>query len=234
MRIGRNIAITLVCILLGIMLAWQYKSINYNQNVASLQNKRVEELMKELINLQKQNSELRTRLQEIKEENLAYEKARAGDDEAAKLLQNSLDRARVFAGLVPVKGRGLVITLDNNGFATVDDEDVFDLVNELRASGAQAISVNEERIVAMTEIREAGKYIMVNGVQMEAPFVIKAVSDPDKLERSLNIIGGVLDTLKEWSLSVNIKKSEEIVIPAVRDDGTVIRTDMLTPVETAK
>lgn len=238
MRMGRNIALTLVCIILGVMLAWQYKSINYNQNVASFQNKRAEELKDELIRLQNTNNELRTRLQELKEENLAYEQDRAGKNEAGKILQDALEKARIFAGLVDVKGKGVIITLDNNEFATVHEEDIFDVINELRAAGAQAISVmssgNDERIVAMTEIREAGKYIMINGVQMEAPFVIKAISDPDKLERSLTLIDGVIDRLKEWQLKVSIKKSDEIIIPKVRDDGSVIKTDLLSPVEQSK
>jgi uncharacterized protein YlxW (UPF0749 family) len=230
-KIGRNLAITLICIILGIMISWQYRSINYNQNIATFQNKRLEELQDELIKLQKSNNELRTRLQELKDENLTYERNRVGNDEAEKIMQKKLEEARIFGGLVPVKGKGVIITLDNNGYATVTEGDVFDVVNELRAAGAQAISVNDERIVAMSEIRETGKYILINGVQMEAPFVIKAISDPDKLERSLMIIDGVIDRLKDYQLNVSLKKSDEVIIPAVRDDGSIIKTDLLTPVK---
>ena len=53
MKIGRTIAITIVCVILGVMVAWQYKSINYNQNVMIYENRRAEELMEELIRLQK-------------------------------------------------------------------------------------------------------------------------------------------------------------------------------------
>ena len=231
MKIGRNLAITLICVILGTMIAWQYKSINYNQNIATFQNKRLEELQDELIKLQKSNNELRTRLQELKDENMAYERNRVGNDEAEKIMRKKLEEARIFGGLVPVKGKGIIITLDNNGYATVTEGDIFDVVNELRAAGAQAISVNDERIVAMSEIRETGKYILINGVQMEAPFVIKAISDPDKLERSLMIIDGVIDRLKDYQLNVSLKKSDEIIIPAVRDDGSIIKTDLLTPVK---
>lgn len=231
MKIGRNLAITLICIILGIMISWQYRSINYNQNIATFQNKRLEELQDELIKLQKSNNELRTRLQELKDENLAYERNRVGNDEAEKIMQKKLEEARIFGGLVPVKGKGVIITLDNNGYATVTEGDIFDVVNELRAAGAQAISVNDERIVAMSEIRETGKYILINGVKMEAPFVIKAISDPDKLERSLMIIDGVIDRLKDYQLNVSLKKSDEVIIPAVRDDGSIIKTDLLTPVK---
>ncbi len=131
-------------------------------------------------------------------------------------------------------GKGVIVTIDNNEFAKVTESDIFDVVNELRAAGAQAISVNEERIVAMSEIRETGRYILINGVQMEAPFVIKAISDPGNLERSLNMIDGVVDRLKEWQLKVTVKKMDEIIIPKVRDDGSVIKIDMLTPVEPGK
>lgn len=229
MKISRNIAITLVCIILGIMLAWQYKSINYNQTVTNFQNKRAEELMGDLIQLQKNNMELKTRLQELIEENRAYENARAGDDKITNNLKKQLEDARVFAGLTDVKGRGVIVTLDKNEFVNVEDIDILNVINELRAAGAQAISVNEERVVATSEVRQAGRYIMVNGTRMEAPFVIKAISDPDKLERSLKIIGGVIENLENYQLKVSVKKSNDILIPKVRDDGTVIKTDLLTP-----
>jgi uncharacterized protein YlxW (UPF0749 family) len=231
MKLARNIALTMVCIILGVMLAWQYKSINYNRNLTSFQNKRTEELMADLIKLQNENKELRNRLQELKEENLKYERYKTGSDQTAELLRNAVEKARIFAGLTDVKGKGLIVTLDNNEFATVHDEDILDVINELRAAGAQAISVNEERIVAMSEVRQVGKYIMINGKQMEAPFVIKAISDPNELERSLTIIDGVVEKLRDWQLKVTLKKSDEIIIPKVRDDGSVIKTNMLTPVE---
>jgi len=92
--------------------------------------------------------------------------------------------------------------------------------------------VNEERIVAMTEIRNAGQYVIINGKQFKAPFVIKAIADPDDLERSLTLMGGVIESLEEnLGLKVSIKKSEEIIIGKFIDDGTSIKTDLLTTVE---
>ncbi|MGI6778677.1 MAG: DUF881 domain-containing protein [Acetivibrionales bacterium] len=231
MKIARTIALTLICIILGTMIAWQYKSINYNQEALTYQNRRVEELKNELITLQKNNNDLSTRLQELTEENRELENAKAGGDELTQALQKRLDRARVFAGFTDVKGKGIIITIENTEFASVDMYDIFDVINELRAAGAQAISVNDERIVATSEVREAGSYIMINGVQMEAPFVIKAISDPDKLERSLTLIDGIVEKLERWERKVSIKKSDEVIIPKVRDDGSVIKIDLLTPVE---
>jgi len=218
--------------LLGIMLSMQYKSVNYNQAMSSLNNKRIEELKEELIKLQNQKNELQDRYTKLEEENQTYAKVKEGDSEAVQQIKNSLKKARIFAGLETVKGAGLIITLDDNDFVHVEDNDILQIVNELRASGAQAISVNDERIVAMTEIREAGTNIVINGKQFKAPFVIKAIADPDELERSMTFIGGYLDFLtNDLQMNVTLKKSDEIIINKFVDDGTVIRTDLLTPVE---
>ena len=236
MKISRNIALTLVCIILGIMIAWQYKSVNYNQNIASFQSKRTEELMEQLIELQNTNLDMRARLQELQEENRKYESVRAGDTEAVENLKKQLEVARIFAGLVDVKGKGVIITLDNGELTDVEEGDILDIINELRAIGAQAISVNEERVVATTEVRQVGNYedgtyIVINGVRMKPPFVIKAISDPEKLERSLTMIGGVIEKLEKFGLKISIKKQDNIIIPKVRDDGSVLKYDMLTPVK---
>lgn len=231
MKIARNIAMTVVCILLGIMLALQYKSINYNQSLATYENKRMNELKDDLIKLQEQKNSLQERLKELEKDNQTYANAKAGDSAAAQQLKDDLNKARIFAGLVDVKGKGIVVTLDNNAFIHVEDYDILNVVNELRAAGAQAISVNDERIVAMTEIREAGQYIMINGKQFEAPFVIKAISDPDDLERSLTLIGGVVEGLEEAQLNVSIKKANEVVIKRFVNDGTSIKTNLLQPTE---
>jgi len=231
MKIAKNLALTVVCIILGTMLALQYKSVNYNQSLASYENKRLDELKTELITLQNQKNSLQERLRELEEENQTYAKVKAGDSEAAQQIQNSLKKARIFAGLETVKGAGIIVTLDNYASIRVMDYDILNIVNELRASGAQAISVNDERIVAMTEIREAGQYIMINGRQHKAPFTIKAIADPDDLEHSLTLIGGVVELLEEDLIQVTIKKADEIVINKFVDDGTTIRTDLLTVVE---
>lgn len=231
-KIYRNIAITLVCVILGIMISWQYKSINYNQEMASFNDKRKEVIMDELL-AEKHKTELLTkRLEELKKENSEFKNA----SDAYSALKKALERAEMIAGLRDVRGSGVIITLDNNiegdDYWYVDEGNILNVINELRASDAQAISVNDERIIATSEVREAGRYIMINGKQMLPPFEIKAIADPDKIERSFKILGGVKENLELiYHLKVDIKKSDDIFIPKVRDDGTVIKTDLLKPVD---
>ncbi|NLC69474.1 MAG: DUF881 domain-containing protein [Clostridiaceae bacterium] len=225
---GRNIAITVICLILGTMVAWQYRSINYNESIATYENMRVETLKEDLIRLQRSNAELRNQVERLQEEVRLYETAHAGSDEAYKNLLKELDIVRIFAGLTDVKGKGVIVTLEDD-FFTVIGRDIQMVVNELRAAGAQAISINDERVVAMTEIRDVSPYIMINGRQVTSPIVIKAIGSPDQLEHSLKMIGGVVEALEFEQIKVTVKKSDEIVIPRIREDSTVLKTDLLTP-----
>ncbi len=229
MKFSMNLALAVVCILLGTILAWQYKSIDFNKNAATVQTKRLEELKDDLIREKKNNDGLSKRLEELEKRNRDFEDARGKIDETTQLLNKELERVRAIAGLTEVKGKGVLINIDHNEFSYVDDLNILEVLNELRASEAQAISVNNERIVATSEVRVAGRYIMINGKQMLAPFEIKAIADPEKVEHTLKMIGGVVEKLEAYQLKVEVKTSDSIVIPKVRDDGSVLRTDLLTP-----
>lgn len=232
-KVTRNIAITIICILLGVILAWQYKSVNVHKSLASYENKRADQLKDDLIKLQNSNSELRKRLQQAEDENRKFENASITESEIAEKFTKDLAEARIFAGLTDVKGKGVVVTLaDSDYYDQVHDEDVLSVLNELRASGAQALAVNDERIIAMSEVREAGKYIMINGKQMVSPFVIKAISDPEKLERSLRLIGGVAERLEnDFKLKVDIKRDDNIFIPRIKSDSAALKNNLLTPAD---
>lgn len=136
--------------------------------------------------------------------------------------------ARIKAGLETIKGPGLIITIEAGGIKTVEDRHIEELINELKATDVQAVSINDERIVGMSEIRKAGDYIMVNGNQLVPPYTIKAIGDPDNMERSLRLMAGVLEKFQYYEFIVNIKKEENVIIPAIREE--YIKIDKLTPV----
>jgi uncharacterized protein YlxW (UPF0749 family) len=108
---------------------------------------------------------------------------------------------------------------------------MLELINELRASDVQAMAINDERIVATTEIRKAGRYLMVNGRQLVTPYLVKAIGDPQKMENSLRLLGGIVEKFNLYNFKVTVTPSEDIIVPAVRDDGTVLRTNLMTPVD---
>ena len=105
---------------------------------------------------------------------------------------------------------------ENPNLYIIHDEDLLRVLNELRAAGAEAISVNDQRIVAMSEIRCAGPTISVNNVRSAPPYVIKAIGAPKTLSSALRLRGGVVETFEFWGIQVKIKTVEKLHIPALK------------------
>ena len=89
------------------------------------------------------------------------------------------------------------------------------------------MSINDERIISTTEIRNAGDYIVINTNRHSVPFEIKAIGNPDTLEAALKLLGGVADELSQV-LDINIKREDNIYIPKY---GSTIEFDYAKPVE---
>ena len=102
------------------------------------------------------------------------------------------------------------------------------VINELRAAGAEGISVNGQRITSSTEIRCVGPVIQINGIRLTAPFKISAIGSPDVLASSLKLRGGIIDSIEQADIDVIIEKSDSIIIPK---SESVIEYKYATPVE---
>jgi uncharacterized protein YlxW (UPF0749 family) len=104
----------------------------------------------------------------------------------------------------------------------IHDEDIDRVINETRASGSEAISVNGQRVVALTAIRCAGPVVLVNGVPTTPPVVIKAIGDPDTLLNALNMRGGVLDMMRRFDPAmVKIDKVKLLHLQAYEGSTTM-------------
>lgn len=220
-----SIAISIVCCVLGVIIAWQYLSVNKNEEMMRVGDLKLTEVQDELIAQKNNNDVLRQRLEEVQAENNRIK----NEEVVEKQLKADLKRVSMLAGITDVSGSGLIITVAEKVMAP-DDLSLLEIVNDLRAAGAQAISINGERIVANSEITMAGNYIVINGQRTLPPFEIKAIGKPTEMERSITMLGGLKDTMDPL-LDFKIEKQEHIEITAVRDDGTVLKTDWLTLVE---
>ncbi len=166
----------------------------------------------ELEHMERQRDELQTKLQEMHD-----------TGSKNKSLKEEVDELKYRAGLTAVQGKGVVIHIEdskipvkageNQNLYLIHDDDILRVLNELRAAGAEAISINNQRVVAMTEVRCTGPTIMINSVHVAPPYVVEAIGDPDTLKSALELRGGVVDTLEHWSIGVDIVKSNNITIP---------------------
>lgn len=157
--------------------------------------------------------------------------------EEARLLatqndQNSLDKEEeinldnILLGLTDVEGDGIIITLKDNNNVTkssispLDDIELYlvhagDLVtvlNDLKNAGAEAISVNGQRVTNSTAIYCAGNVVKINGEKISSPIEIKAIGSPELLYGSMKIPGGYIELLEETGVIVEIKKESNIKI----------------------
>lgn len=204
-------AIAAVSMLLGIMLVAQYKM---TQSIAesNIHLQRTGDLARELTAAEKERDELRQQLEKIQK----------GDASASVVSDINLLKQR--AGLTDVTGPGVIITIndskipvkdnENPNLYLIHDEDLLRVLNELRAGGAEAIAVNDQRLTGTSEVRCAGPTVMVNGKVFGPPFVIKAIGDPKTLSAALTMRGGVVESLKYWGIELKIQEVDQMIVPA--------------------
>ena len=225
---GGKITIFFVCVLLGFLLTLQFKSVKIHEQQEAVP-ARTEELTALLMEERENNAKLTEQLNQYKEENDRFRNEARDSGGVAAVLSEKLTRAEILSGHSAVHGKGITVTLsdsvkenigiDENAFV-VHDTDLLRVINELRASGAEAISLNGERILATSEIRCAGPVVSVNNRKYNTPFVISAIGDPEIMESALRMRGGIIDELLTFEISVQIEQHEDITIDALRYDVT--------------
>lgn len=144
--------------------------------------------------------------------------------------KQELDRLRLISGLTDVKGDGVVVTLNDADEADavksgddsvmdyiIHDLDILHVVNHLRMGGAQAIAINNERIISTSEQVCAGPTIKVNSNRYAVPYEIKAIGDSDELYNTLKD-SGILDEMTTLGKRVSITREKDIEIPKFSND----------------
>ncbi|NLH45831.1 MAG: DUF881 domain-containing protein [Acholeplasmataceae bacterium] len=211
-----KILITVVCAILGVMLATQFRTNETRK--ANIPYQRAEDLSERLKVVEKERNQLLLEIQRLQ--------AKASDEVVAR----EINMLKAYAGDTALHGPGVIVTVDdskkvskpgeNQNLYLIHDDDLLRIINELRASGAEGIAINEERLIAVSEIRCAGPTLSVNNSRFAPPYIIRAIGDPKSMETALKMRGGVIETLKFWGIQVTVSKEENVVIPAFRGTHT--------------
>lgn len=216
--IGR-LEIAAICAIIGLMLATQFRTIGNMGGLVSSQ--RADELLVELNQLKEENEKLSDEVQLLEDQITEFESTASSNNLYIDKLVTDVNNAKLYSGQTEVTGPGIQITLDydsveNDGFDPFiyNSELLLLLVNELNAAGAEAISINGERIISTTEIRLAGSHININGTKYSRPFVIKVIGDTTTLRSAVLIRAGIADIMRANYISVDIEGMEDMVIEA--------------------
>ena len=124
-------------------------------------------------------------------------------------------------GNLSVSGSGVEITIDTSKTSDITAITLLQLINDLNSAGAEAISINDNRIVNMTDLMDINKeYILVDSNCVSSPYVIKAIGNQTYLEGAISGNGGEGDKLEKLGHTVSITKSNKIQIKKYNKDLT--------------
>lgn len=222
-KLKTSIVLGLMCLILVAAIIVQVKTIKEVSREVDTSLNDNSELKDELLRVQGQNNDY---TKELEEKEKKLEKIRtqvASNSEEGTELQNLLKANNALLAKTDVEGPGIVITLDDNreinveevidvSLLLVHEGDLLQIVNELFNSGADAISINEQRITNTTSIQCDGNIIRVNGEMIGVPITIKAIGYPERLIGALTRPQGYLSLMQQDGVIVGLSKSENVKI----------------------
>jgi uncharacterized protein YlxW (UPF0749 family) len=159
------------------------------------------------------NARLRNEIESLEEEVAALR----GTEGAAAILQSLVDEAnqlRVANGLAAVSGPGVQVTVAG----PVSVLDLQDLINELRNAGAEALALNDQRLIAWSSIATDGEQVTVDGQPVPAPYRLSGIGNPEALRAALLRPGGLVPLLREANAAivVTVKETDRLTVPVYR------------------
>lgn len=227
-----HVAMIVVGLFLGLILAIQFRVTRDIQKIPQVN--RAQTLVSRVNDARQERDHLQDRIAVLREQ---LDKVAAGAELGT--LKGELMTSRIEAGLSGVTGPGIEVTLNDSNMAVqpggdpnlyvLHDEDVLKVLNELKAAGAEALAINNQRIIATSEIRCIGPTILTNKNQRLAPpFIITAIGNQDNMINSLKMRSGVIEALQYWGIQVSVKKISRVAIPAYTGG---IKFDYARPLE---
>lgn len=220
-KIVMTITIGIVCFLLTMIIFMQFKVVRETEetNIDTMQEA---ELRQELANWKSKYDEAKERYDEVSETLESYKEETSTDSQTKETLEAELETLELQLGKTDVEGEGVIITLSEKSQEELEEEeqiisikaeDLVYIVNYLKDSGAEAISINDERIVNTTDIADVGDAIKINSKYLRTDrYTIKAIGNSSYLESSIFGKGGYAEQLSTTGIKTEIEKSNKVEI----------------------
>lgn len=219
---GKNIVtvtIGIISFILTFIIFMQFKFVQ-NTDITSIENMRQDELKEELVLWKSKLEEVNLQLAETNKKLLEYETSIENNTETSKLIEEELQQNKFLMGSTDVYGEGVVIYYEDDTKSIIAS-DLLNLVNQLNMAEAEAISINEQRIVNSTEIVKVDEYMYINGERNSGPYVIKVIGNKKFLESSLTGKNGFVETEVKAGKKVSVEGKNSVQIPKYDKEQTV-------------
>lgn len=222
-----KIPLTLTLVLLGFLLSVQFKVQQDLVNTLNMQ--KTEDLVAMLRGLHDKKSTLELEIHELLEQIYEFENNFTADAALYNSMDAEIQRLKIASGSVDVQGPGISVII--YGDSQLLYLDLIDIINELWASGAEVVAINDQRFDLHTRIydttMDGSLKIMVNDQVLLYPIVIQAIGDPHTLETGLTFSGGIIDNLATlYNIHPEIKREAEIIIPAGTNTNKLLLQDL--------
>lgn len=216
-KITMTISIGCVALILVMLMFTQFKTVD-KTDITAIETMRETELRTELASWKSKYDEVSTKVEEQDAKINEYKEELIDDQNTSSTLENEVKEAESYLGLTDLQGEGIVITLSDKDIYNIEYGDILSLVNELNIAEAEAISINDERVVSMTDITLVNnRIVLVNAKKISGPYVIKAIGDKKYFESALNIKGGYIDYIISNGKGIEYKLEDNITIPAYEE-----------------
>ena len=208
-RTRSQLAVAAVALVLGLLVVVQVRAQAGGAGLAQLSS---QDLTVLVANLNARNDQLRREISSLEDELVALNQNHARGEASVDELRADLRRVRAYAGLDPVGGPGVTISISG----PIDGSGVEELINELRNAGAEAIGAGTVRIVNGVVVSGAPGSAAIGGARLGPLFELSAIGAPDKLTGSLTRSGGVIAQLAatEPEVTVTVTPVDRIELPA--------------------
>ncbi|HEV2357100.1 MAG TPA: DUF881 domain-containing protein [bacterium] len=219
-----QIALTAVAVAVGFVFAVQSRTEQSIETGLQVSSGRLGEVAYRYRAEDERQAAMRQEIGQLRGEIAGQEQRAAADRRVTAALAEDLATLRTAAGLTPVRGPGVVITVTDSrrplrpgedpNLVLVHYSDVRDVVNALWAAGAEAIAVNDERIMSTTGLSCVGTTILCNTRRMAPPYRVVAIGDPAALMGAAQVRGGVLAQLRAFDFPVTVTVGTDLLVPA--------------------
>lgn len=216
-----TITIGIVCFLLTMIVFMQFKVVQESQetNIDTMQET---ELRQELASWKTKLEETKEKYDELNKTLDSYKQERLTDEETKKTLEEELEKLELLLGKTDVEGEGAIITLtektrqeliEDEEIISIRAEDLVYIINYLKDAGAEAISINDERITNMTDIADVGDSIKINSKYLRTTkYVIKVIGNGSYIESSIFGKGGYAEQLNTTGINAKIERQNKVRI----------------------
>jgi uncharacterized protein YlxW (UPF0749 family) len=221
---ARQAAFTAAALAVGVVLGIQARTEHSIETRLQVPSGRLGEVAYRYHMAERRQAALRREVAALRDAVAAEEQRVARGRSALAALAADLDRTRMLAGLTPVRGPGVVVTVadsprplrpgEDPNLVLIHYSDVRAVVGTLWAAGAEAVAVNDERLVGTSGISCVGTTILCNVRRLAPPYRIAAIGDPRALVGALDARGGVLEQLRAFDFPVLVTVSHDLHIPA--------------------